>query len=392
MKLSSFKEVLLRKSNSQEVAELVKKMNENALVDLVSEALEKMAINRGHSGAPNGAVLELGSSIKHEHDASDGQFSPTKEMLYDNLSHHVSHYKAAKDSGNHDVANAHAKKIFDNMHLAHKLDRATNGLMGVEAADVKAWERSSKSNRVTEDSKQYKGRGGKKDSGEYSTDTIGWGLNSNDYSFLSNAPHHSHVHEIKGHQAKHDAEETGIDFSGGYPLEHIKMGGKYVDVHAVEGDKDLYDPHFFDEHPIWSHYKEPKKNRTYERDTQFNKEHADFLDKHGENFINAAIKMSEDNPDRGSKPSASVHGKHASPLDLNMEPTETKSGLPYAKRSSTPDTKESSAKPTFSLTDLLRQNLPDEDKQQKLTEMFRASGHSDEEIKTLVPAMMRMKL
>lgn len=381
---------MLRKSSSQEVAQLIKNIDENNLVDLVSEALEKMAINRGHSGAPNGAVLELASSIKHEHDAN-GQFSPTKEMLYDNLSHHISHYKAAKDAGNQDVANAHAKKIFDNMHLAHKLDRATNGLMGVEAADVKAWERNSKPNRVTEDSKQYKGRGGKKDLGEYSTDTIGWGLNSNDYSFLSNPPHHSHVQEMKDHQAKHDAQETGINFAGGYPFEHIKMGGKYVDIHPVE-DKDLFDPHFFDQHPIWSHYKEPKKNRTYERDAQFNKEHEDFLDKHGESFINAAIEMSEKSPDRGSKPSASVHGAHPSPLDLDMEPTETKSGLPYTKRSSTPSPKGSSEKPTHSLSDILSQNLSDEDKEQKLTEMFRASGHSDEEIKTLVPTMMRMKL
>lgn len=391
MKISSFKEVLLRKSTSEEVANLVKDLADDRLLDLVTESLEKMAINRGHSGAPNGAVLELGSSIKHEHDASDGQFSPTKEMLYDNLSHHISHYKAAKDSGNQDVANAHAKKIFDNMHLAHKLDRATNGLMGVDAADVKAWERNSKLNRVTEDSKQYKGRGGKKDLGEYSTDTIGWGLNTNDYSFLSNPPHHSHVQEIKDHQAKHDSEETGIKFGGGYPLEHIKMGGKHVDVHPVE-NKESYEPHFFDEHPIWSHYKEPKKNRTFERDAQFNKEHESFLDKHGENFINAAIEMSEKNPNRGSKPSMSVHGEHHSPLDLNMEPTETKSGLPYMKRKSASSDKEPVAKPASSLSDILSQNLSDEDKKQKLTEMFRASGHSDEEIDKLVPAMMRMKL
>jgi len=361
MQLSSFKQILLKKSDPY-VASLIKHMKDEFFAELVIESLEKMAFQKDRKRSENGAVKALGSFVTQEHtpDESGESDSPTKEMLYDNLSHHISHYKNAIDKGDQETANQHARKIFDNLHLSKKLDQSTGGSLGLVLADVRPWERNKFTSRVTEPKANKK-------VGDFATDTRGFDYRGKDFSFLQQPPHESHTKEIKSNNS--DPQFEGQDFRHGYPLEHIKMGGKYVDVQPVSEDTKGFKPHFFDEHPIFQHFNDPPKNRTAEQDLKFIKDHEGFVNKHADNFADYREKMETERPSRGSAKGESVHGQHPTPLNLES-----------------PGQSVSSAHSSF-----LDDSGDHEAKMAVMEQEYRDMGFDDNEIKSMMNALGNIK-
>ena len=111
MKLDNFKELLAKKASGNENLQLlIKYMKEDMLAEHVIESLSKMAeIDQGRSS--NDAVIHFGSRMEPDMEA---------DMIYDALSHHASHYKAALNAGNEKLADSHMKKLFNIMYLARK--------------------------------------------------------------------------------------------------------------------------------------------------------------------------------------------------------------------------------------------------------------------------------
>lgn len=240
MRLNNFKELLLKKADDNPNLQLlIKYMRDDYLIEHTIESLEKMAAIYSKKN-PNHAIMHFGTHMDAD---TEG------DMFHDALSHHASHYKAALNSGNDKLADAHMKKIFETMHMADKLTRDglsdhSGGKLKVEAIDPKPWERSGYSN--------------KSQNGKFSTDTKGWGRNGGDYSWLRGAPHEAYDRETDVHGHK-----------GAYPLNEIKVNGKYLHIEDVDS-KNKYAEHPFDSHPIMSHYKDSPKLHTSDK-------HADYL-------------------------------------------------------------------------------------------------------------------
>jgi hypothetical protein len=372
MEFNSFREVLVKKAQNDSVKKIVQNINDEYLVELVSESLSKMAFQKERRRSENGAVKAFASFINQEHvpDEAGETYSPTKEMMYDHLSHHVSHYKNAVQKGDQDTANQHARQIFDNVFLNKKLEIPTKGVVGMSVADVKPWERNKFLETVSEDDKSA--QGGTKRVGQFKTNTRGFDYRGKDFSFLQQAPHESHAAEIKANNK--DPQHEGQDFRHGYPFEHMKMAGKHVDVHPVEEDVSGYQPHFFDSHPIFSHFKEPPKNRSEERDAEFMQEHQKFVDEHAEPFAGYMEHLEEHRPDRGSARGESVHGEHPNPLDISGDIKGVKSRPRDGSKA---------------IDVALDTSLSQDDRNSKLAEEYKAMGLNDDEIKTLIESTNR---
>ncbi len=299
--LESFRELLAKKTQDTSLQNLVRFMREDLLVDMVAESLEKMA-RSGHKGdSANHAIHHFGAEM-------DPEVEPN--MIHDALSHHASHYKAALGANKPDLANEHAKQIFKIMDFADQAQKHSGGKLQVQAVSPHAWERNSKNKKFTETDGPV--LAGRKRPGQFVTDTKGWRYRGKDYSFLQQAPHEAYSAEVRRHG--HD---------NAYPMEHIKVNGKYLDVQDVDpaslkgGNK-----HPFDNHPVLKHFEEPAGSRTVERDKQYRAEHeayntSDDMAKYHEK----QQAMEEANPDahaqRGSKPSDKVH-KQVDPLKVEM--------------------------------------------------------------------------
>ncbi len=293
MKLNSFKELLLKKSeDNKNLQILIKYMRDDYLVGHVIESLEKMAASYSKKN-PNHAIMHFGTNIDK---GTEG------DMFHDALSHHASNYKSALNAGNTRVADQHMAQIFKMMHMADKLTKDgyndhSGGKLKIEAIDPKPWERS-----------YFKD---KKDNGKFKTDTKGWGRGptKEGYSFLRGAPHESYKGEIATH-----------GHNKAYPLNEIKVNGKYLHIDdSNDKTNNAYEPHPFDSHPIMSHYKRsPKAHDSISHD-KYLKEYDDFhadgggMDKY---FDLIESRDPVEHEARGSKKSDPVH-KDIEGLDLS---------------------------------------------------------------------------
>lgn len=249
MKLDNFKELLIKKaSDAPDLQLLIKYMKDDYLLEHVMESLEKMATSYSKKN-PNHAIMHFGTNM-------DPETEPN--MIHDALSHHASAYKAALNGGNRVLANAHMEKFFNIMHMTQKLTRNglndhSNSKLNIEAVDPKPWERS--------------GYDKKNAQGKFSTDTKGWSRSGGNYSdWLSKEPHEAYSKETDIHGHK-----------GPYPLEEIKVNGKYLDINPnAEGKK--FVPHEFDAHPIMSHYKNSPTEHTAEKQEQYLQAHDLYQD------------------------------------------------------------------------------------------------------------------
>lgn len=241
MKLDNFKKLLLKKAeDNPNLQLLIKYMRDDYLIDHTVESLNKMARSYSNKN-PNHAVMHFGTYMDPETEGN---------MVRDALSHHASHYKAALNAGNEKLADQHMKKIFEIMHMSEKLTRDglndhSGGKLKIEAIDPKPWERQKYTNV---------GKSGKM------TDTKGWSRSLGDYSFMRGAPHESYGKEVESHGHK-----------GAYPLNQIKVNGKYLHIDDVEPTQDFV-PHAFDKHPVMKYYKASPTAHTSEKHQEYLKE------------------------------------------------------------------------------------------------------------------------
>lgn len=291
MKLDSFRELLIKKAGDSSLENLITFIKDDVLVDMVVESLEKMARAKHKGDSANMATRHFSMEM-------DPETEPN--MLHDALSHHASHYKAALQSGRKDLANQHAKQIFKLVDLADQAQKHSQGKLHIEAVSPHAWERNAKDRTFTADDEPVK-KGNKKP-GQFVTDTKGWRYRGSDYGFLQQAPHKSYENEVRRHG--HDQA---------YPMEQIRVNGKYIDVQDIPADKlKGYEDHPFDHHPITKHFEDPASKRSEEKDLQYVKEHDAYassphMDKH---FATHEM-MEQANPEayakRGSAASSKVH-------------------------------------------------------------------------------------
>jgi hypothetical protein len=295
MKIEGFKELLRKKAeNNPNLEALINHIADDKLVTYVVESLEKMA-NINSRKSPNHALLHYGTHMDPEIDGG---------KIHDALSHHASHYKAALNSGKEKLADTHMLKIHKIMHMADKITKDglndhSNGKLKLDAPDVKPWERSKYSNKNPQ--------------GKFTTDTKGWGRQGSDYSYLRGNPHESYSKETNVHGHK-----------GPYPLEQIKINGKYLDIDTSDiKDKNSHDPHIFDDHPIMSHYSRSPKDHSSDRHAEYLAAHDDYHADNGpmDKYFDRLESMDPEKlKSRGLKPSDTVH----KPIDSSPEGVKSK--------------------------------------------------------------------
>jgi hypothetical protein len=296
MKLDSFRELLIKKTGDSSLENLLTFVRDDVLIDLVVESLEKMARAKHKGDSANVPLRDFGTEM-------DPETEPA--MLHDALSHHVSNYKTALNAGRKDLANQHAKQVFRLMDMGDQAQKHSGGKLHVEAVSPHAWERNAKTKTFTNEDAPV--QAGNKKPGQFVTDTKGWRYRGNDYGFLQQAPHSSYSNEIRKHG--HDKA---------YPMEQIRVNGKYVDIKNNPNQKG-YEEHPFDKHPVMNHFEKPASKRTAEDDQQWRDEHTAYgSSPHMDKYFDKQAALEQANPEqyaqRGSTPSPQVH-KDVDPLD-----------------------------------------------------------------------------
>jgi hypothetical protein len=267
--LASFRELLLRKTDDNDLRYLIKTAADEVIADHVLESLEKMATNKSAGSHANAAIRDLGSQM-------DPELEPA--MIREALGHHASRYKAALQGENQGMANKHAEQFFKLLDMVHKLQPHSGGKLHADAVDIKPWERthSSKSEtfaqRIARDPEYAKDNPvtrGKKKPHQFVNDTEGFSFKpkGNDWSFLQGNPHEAYAGETL---------KTG--HTGAYPMERTKINGKYIPIEDVSEIHDGNFNHPFDHHPIISHYNESSKSRSPERDSQYVSQRDAYMD------------------------------------------------------------------------------------------------------------------
>ena len=302
MNFSSFKELLLRKTEDESLKTLIKVVDTNFLADQIIESLQKMANNRNAGVHANLAIRHFGTEMDPERESA---------MIREALGHHASRYKAALDAGDKTMANDHAAQFFKILNLVHKAEPHSHGKLQSETVALQPWVRThpsysetfaAKMARDPEYAKDNPVTRGKKSPHQYVNDPkAGYGFKParKDWSFLQNEPHFSYADEI----AKHG-------HVGAYPMEHTKINGKYIPIEDVENLHDGKKNHPFDYHPILEHYSESINDRAPERDAQYVKEYEQYMSSphlethlaHQENLMSSGAHES-----RGLKVGQPVH-------------------------------------------------------------------------------------
>jgi len=304
MALSSFRELLIKRSEDPELATLIKFIREDVIVDMVHESLEKMARAK-HKG------MKANSALRHFATEMDDDNGP--RMIHDALSHHVSRYKKAVSDGRQDLANQHAKQAFRIINMSDQASGHSEGKLDVSAPSIQSWERHGKQNKYeTSDAKVQEG---KYQAGEFKTKTKGFGYTGKDYSWLQNDPHESYGKEtnVTGHK-------------GAYPFEKIRVNGKHL---SIDNDVDLkgYEKHEFDKHPVMDHFEESAKHRTPEKEKEYRDAHDAYEDgPHMDSYFDRHDKMKAADPEgyarRGSYEDSPVHPKeNSTTMDVGLGDT-----------------------------------------------------------------------
>ena len=205
------------------------------------------------------------------------------------------------------------RQIFKYMHLSDKLTKDAGaehinhapGALKVEAVDPKPWEYHMR--KEAYDNSVASGRTPKKVS-----DTKGWGNHSRkDYSWLQKAPHEQYLKEVAGH-----------GHNGAYPLEEIKVNGKYIHIDD-DPHTGKYEDHPFDNHPIMRKFHVSNNSAEFKGD-RFRKYLESVGDynrsDHMDRYYDKHDKLRELDPDgyglRGSKKSDAIHNPVEVPLAI----------------------------------------------------------------------------
>lgn len=251
MSLQSLKQLLLRKTQNEELDRYIQLLGDSSFMSFVSESLNKMASNKNND-ANNHAMNWY---AKHSLPAHS-------EMYRDALGHHTSHYKAALESGDKELADKHMSQVMrllnfgsrlnSHSYTDHKGDHVEGSdKMKLDAVPDQPWQHHSQ--------QQPKGNFGvilKKPS------------EKSNYDHLRGSPHghRDYAVEIDNHRKR------GDDFTSGWPVEQTKVNDKHIDVDDKLESPGSYKSHAFDSHPVLEYYSKPQSKMTDE-------DHGDFIDK-----------------------------------------------------------------------------------------------------------------
>lgn len=251
MSFDSLKQLLLRKTNSEELDRYIGLLGDSDFMNFVSDSLSKMASNRNND-ANNHAMNWY---AKHSLPAH-------AEMYRDALGHHASHYNAALESGDKELADKHMSQVMRLLNFGSRMGSHSytdhNGdhveasdKLNLEAVPDQPWQKWSQ--------QQPKGNFGvilKKPS------------EKSNYNHLRGSPHghKDYAMEIDNHRKR------GNDFTSGWPVEQTKVNGKYIDIDHDMESPSVYKEHAFDSHPVLEYYSKPQSKMTDE-------DHASFIDK-----------------------------------------------------------------------------------------------------------------
>lgn len=275
--MKSLREILLRKSMDDRVKELLIKINDDQLKNIVEEVLEKMA-----------AKMALNASFRDFYD----HLSPRDIMaLRADLGHHAAHYKHFLDKGDTENANKHAEQFLKLGHIAYRLNdyskRLGDGKFDFDAPDIKAWQKSRGHDIFLGTSKD----GGTRD------DIPGWrahfpnkrrGPDRNNHHLWLNEPPHNVWHPSLLANPGKDAQGNNVYHDSAYPMEHLKINGKYINVSPVTDEPTGYTKHVFDNHPgvAWA-FNEPESSHTGPQAAKYQDQLANFNDTHRDALVNS---------------------------------------------------------------------------------------------------------
>lgn len=285
--LDSFRQILLRKSDTDQLSSLIKFIREDVLADMVLESLEKND-SKG-----------LTASFPIRYFAHDMDSEIHGDMIRDALGHHASRYKAALADNNQRLANKHMKSFYKIINLAHRASKHSNGKLDISAVPPNAWERNSKLSTYDDDHPLV--LSGTKESGGFKNVVKGWGYKGSNFSFLQGEPHGSYEKEASKYSGK-----------GGYPLEEVKVNNRYI---HIEDNPDIahgHEKHEFDFHPIMTHGAHATHKRSADDDISYVNDALNFESgPRMQSYFERHSSMQEKDPEayasRGISASAPVH-------------------------------------------------------------------------------------
>lgn len=340
MQLSSFKQLILRKVNDENLRSQLINFDQNAFDNLVVESLIKMALKRSKGHKANQSVVSMGSHLDPHEESRE------ISMLRDALGHHASRYKKALELDDKPMVDLHARNFFKLLDFAHTLSPHSNGLLNVDSVPLQPWERNIPGKNITfaekmEQDPKYaekvktwhlrpEGKGKVHDAlkspDRFAIVDSGFDIwrdhpHKGDWDFLNKDPHD---------RLKYEAATQG--HLGSYPMEHTKINGKFIPIEDVENVRDEKSMHPFDHHPIFSKTKDGKvafkvsfENRNPQDDADFSSHVVNYnKSQHVSDFKNKLRELSQkpDYESLGSKIGASVHGeknRYQDPKTINFK-------------------------------------------------------------------------
>jgi len=248
MSLNSFKELLLRKNNHEELNKYIDVLGDTEFMSYVFGSLEKMA------------TIKQNDSANHTVNWTAKNMLPTHADMYrDALSHHVSHYKAALNNNNENLADQHMAQVMKLLNFGTRLGnhsykghddshREGREKLNVEAVPDQPWQKQALQMPPGNFGRHIKNP-----------------QEGNNYAALRGSPHghKKYAIEINNHL------KEGNDYTGAWPVEKIKVNDKYINVNDIESPG-KYTPHEFDSHPAIEYVSKPQHKMTDE-------DHHDFI-------------------------------------------------------------------------------------------------------------------
>jgi hypothetical protein len=300
--LSSFRKLLLRKTDSDEMKQLIKNLSQESLAERVIESLEKMAHYRGASSSPNASLSDFTEKLKAQKNLMDGEEPGMVASIRDAMGHHASAYKKSLEQGRMSDATSHARKFVQYGNLAYKISRQAPDVMSFEAPALQPWQRNDQ---------RFLQKDGK-------WNATGWKAhhdNGGDFSWLRSAPHTSYAKEIFKTPHKVEGEERYYH-DGSYPMEHAKINGKHITLHD---DAEPGKAHPMDHHPIMDVFHVRDKQHTDQHAAKYKEDLVNFENSHSFNDINDRILERAMNPEAGKEPGEPVHNPSVYTSRLSKE-------------------------------------------------------------------------
>jgi hypothetical protein len=263
--IDSLKELLLRKTSDINLQTLIEYSSDELLTAHVLESLEKMAQHR--AGASTTKANQLVHQFANMLDPQD------IDHMRDAMGHHAARFGAAMKTGDKAVANKHAKQWVKLNDLARKIESGTGTNIGWHMpVDIKAWQANAEKpeGHKSIDAANPKSKSHYYDRSKDRIDLPGLQYHenkkppNNDYTHLGEAPaphkagsnsQQQYIKEML--DSKHEGPEGEERYHNGpYPMEHVKLGGKYPDITGQDVSElgTAKDDHAFDKHPIMSYF------------------------------------------------------------------------------------------------------------------------------------------